>query len=162
MEESDFIASVMPHRHAMWTLALALGLDADEAEDAIQNTLIALWGRRQHLRAGPTLAAYCLTALHRTALRTLSGRKEYLDWELTETSIPTEEETEEHSEKLLRLTEKLLESLPAAQRDALTMHVYDGMTPRQIAAETDKTEANVRQLIHRARTKLKSLLKNRR
>lgn len=77
-------------------------------------------------------------------------------WLASEDSSPRERA--DRNERLLRMAEAV-EELPAAQREAVVLHYWQGCSPREIAEHLDRTPAAVAGLLHRGVTRLRELLK---
>jgi RNA polymerase sigma-70 factor (ECF subfamily) len=124
------------------------------AEDAVQEAFVAAWVA---LRAGVEvrgLRPWLFTIARRTALR-LRARSRYTS-ELTD-AIPGARSCAQDAEQAARAREALaaLATLPTAQRDALVGSALHGRSGTQLARELGVTEATVRQLVFRARERLR-------
>lgn len=124
------------------------------AEDAVQEAFVAAWVA---LRAGVEvrgLRPWLYTIARRTALR-LRARSRYTS-ELTD-AIPGARSSAQDAEQAARAREALaaLATLPTAQREALVGSALHGRSGTQLARELGVTEATVRQLVFRARERLR-------
>jgi RNA polymerase sigma factor (sigma-70 family) len=57
-----------------------------------------------------------------------------------------------------RLVRQKITTLPAAQREVVTLYYLEELTPREIAAASARSEGAVRNLLHRARIRLRNAL----
>lgn len=147
----------MAHRNAMWSLVLHMGLPPDQAEDLLQDALAALWHSRSRLRAGPELRAYCLAAVRSRCLDRMRRHCHEVDWEegfIPE--FPAEDPLDIDNPR--EWIEEQIDHLPPAQQQVMRLSAWAELSNREIASLTGQSEANVRQLLSRARRKLKSLL----
>jgi RNA polymerase sigma-70 factor (ECF subfamily) len=78
-------------------------------------------------------------------------------WLAAEQSSPSEQA--QRGEELLRLTEALA-GLPEAQREALVLHYWQGLTLAETAARLDRTAAAVAGLLQRGLKALRASLNN--
>jgi len=127
-----------------------------QAQDAVQETLLTAWTA---LRAGVEVRAlrpWLFTIAHRRALATLRDRRQR--WSELPESLTDGASSADAAERSARVHDALaaLAELPDDQREALLSSAVHGRSGREIARTLDVDEASVRQLIHRARTSLRS------
>jgi RNA polymerase sigma factor (sigma-70 family) len=130
-------------------------LGPGRAEDAVQqvftNTLASLRSSGRQV----TLRPWLYRAAHNQAVNDLARKgsdHEQLDPDFD--GVPQPPERVEQSERLREVLGEV-KSLPERQRSALVLRELEGRSYRQIATELDATPQVVRQLIHRARTRLR-------
>ena len=151
--EAAFAAIVARYESAL-TRHCARIVGRGVAEDAVQEAFVAAWVA---LRAGVEvrgLRPWLFTIARRTALR-LRARSRYTS-ELTD-AIPGARSSVQDAEQAARAREALaaLATLPTAQREALVGSALHGRSGTQLARELGVTEATVRQLVFRARERLR-------
>lgn len=129
-----------------------------DAEDVVQNVMLKLLERWDSIEA-LDVAAYAATMVRNAALDELSARP--VTEELTEEVSPTVAAPDhslisrEYAEELARAMARL----PESQQRALRLKQERGLSYAETAAQMGETEANVRQLVSRARRQLASLMK---
>lgn len=145
--------------------------DDEAARDAVQHTFLQLCDQRPETLARP-LAAWLFTVCRNKALDLAknAGRVESLDavrplnGHATESECgysaglvgrePDPADVAETGE-LCKLLKSLVEGLPDNQREAVDLWC-EGFSHRQIGEITSRSEGNVRLLVHRALTRLRS------
>lgn len=160
MTEQEFRQQVLTLKGAMYGAGVRAGLSPDEAADAVQETLIGLWRSRQKIPSEPqTRQRYCFIAFRNVLVDTVKRRRH--DADITESAgvkAPPEYDTEYVSTR--RRLEQLIEMLPPAQAAVLRLSSFGDLDNRQIAKAIGETEVNVRQLLSRARRRLRDLFDN--
>ncbi len=159
MREIDFREDLLPLKNRLYRLALRITLDAAEAEDIVEETLLRVWRRRDELSAVSSLEAYCLTVCRNLAVD--AGRRPAtanvpLD-EAGDEAIDTGHTPEEgmaHDERM-RLVGQLFDRLPEMQRTVMQLRDIEGLSYQEVAKVTGLTEANVKVTLFRARQRIK-------
>jgi RNA polymerase sigma factor (sigma-70 family) len=149
-----FEAIVARHRPAMLARCRSV-LDRDGAEDAVQHALLNAWNA---LRGGcevQNLRAWLLTIARRCALQSLRSRGEppVLISEL----YPGGPSPAEELDRDLRTRTALsaVAALPHVEREALVSTAIHGRSGREAADALGVSEGMVRQLVHRARVRVR-------
>lgn len=158
--DSDFLA----HRAMVFTIAYdILGAVAD-AEDVVQETYLR-WRAVEGPVANPR--AYLARIASRQALnslRTVARRREDYPGEWLPEPLPTGPERQAADPEAAVLTASevstamlvLLQTLSGPERAAFILHEVFGFGYPEIAASLESGEPAVRQMVHRARTRLRS------
>jgi RNA polymerase sigma-70 factor (ECF subfamily) len=147
----------MYRRHEPRVLAYALRRASPEvAKDAVAETFFAAWRRFDELSKDPTP---WLIAAARKALanqRRCSGRQLRVAGRLAE--LPLEHATPADQFDDGAATRVALERLRPAEREALLLIGWDGLTPSQAADSLGYSAASFRVRLHRARRRFQRLL----
>lgn len=158
MTEKEFKTRVIPLRHLMYGVALRMGIPPDDAADVVQETLIKLWHRKDFIpKATSELKLYCLASSRNECLTRIRLQK-HLE--------PIEEATIQNTDcfdslesgETIRSIEQMIEKLPLSQRKAIKLRAYGDFETSEIAEVMGESEMNVRQLISRARKKLREMM----
>ncbi len=125
-------------------------------DDVVAHTMLGAWSA---LLTGPPvedLRPWLHRIVHNAALNTVT-RRGYSDAEL-ETAVLSPTLTEDLVEGRLAASAALaaIAALPHAQRHALTLTAIEGRSAREAAAEMDLSESATRQLVYRARSRVRS------
>lgn len=121
------------YAHALFRYAVSLLNSSEDAEDAVQDVFVRI--AREHRRIGRVrnLKAYLFTATRNAAYTLLRNRKrgEDLHEELCSDYLtkPPSSSDELQSGAIC----KGFATLPIEQREVLVLHIYDGLTFKEIA-----------------------------
>ncbi len=149
-----FERSLRQVRPRLLTVGMQLLANGYDAEDAVQDTALKLWGVRQRIAdeahfvrlAQSVLRHVCLNILRQRALHataTLAEDAEPLAFETPHTLLVERERA--------RCVERAWSELPQHYRLLLQMREVDRLSTPEIAALLCTSEANVRQRLSRAR-----------
>ncbi len=130
-------------------------LGPDEAEDALQQTLVNALGALRRDDREMELRPWLYRIAHNVAVNTLrrSGRHhEQLDDQFD--GVPQPPDVLDEKLQIERLVKGIRE-LPERQREAVIARELEGRSYEEIAQSMDATAPVVRQLIYRARTRLR-------
>jgi RNA polymerase sigma-70 factor (ECF subfamily) len=147
--QPDFEQLVDEHQSMVFSLALRMTGDRGLAEEIAQDTFLAL---DRHLRKieSPLHACHWLrrVAMSRSADALRRRRVRGMDqWvEIDESHGAT---AEERDSPLAARLERLLATLPEAQRAALVLRYQEDLTPEEIAATLDAPLATVKSHLQR-------------
>ncbi len=159
MQEKEFRERVMPLQRRMFAKALKTGLCAADAADAVQEAQLRLWRGREGLPDEEgALSAYCLTTLRNECIAILRRRRETATIDGPETAAMTGGEETAEAQDTCRHVEQMIDTLPENQKRVIRMSGFGGFEVREISEATGFTQANVRQLLSRARKRLRILL----
>lgn len=154
MDANEFRNTVMPLGRRMHALALRLTGNADDADDAVQDTLERLWRRRDTLGHAENRAAYCMTALRNCCLDMLAERK-------PRGEMPADTESADDTAAPLEAAERArqvraaIASLPEQQARIVTLRDLRELSVEEICSQTGLTPGNVRTLLCRGRLSIR-------
>lgn len=161
MNRVDFQRLVVALDKPMYATAAAMLRDADDAFDAVQETMISLWESRDRLDDVDNLKAFCMTALRRRCLDILksfhSTRLSPIPDHFDTPDDSADTFTSIDSRQQLNRAMKLIDQLPENQRKALTLSAVNSLNNSEISEITGWSDQNVRTLLSRARSHLKTL-----
>ena len=159
MDVQEFRDTYLPLSDGLYRVAYGLLESRPDAEDAVQDLYIKLWGMRETLEAVHNPRAYSLTLLRNLCLdriRRAAGRTAPLE----EERVPSEAGPDESlalRERVDRVR-KAFRSLPENQRKVLEMRTLQNLTYDQIAAQTGLSPLSLRVLLSRARKTIKQMI----
>lgn len=162
IESENFSRLIMPHSRKIFAVAYRYLQRVDEAEDLVQDVCIKLWQMRDELPPEERLLPFILTMARNLSIDRLRARHEY---DVTagddEDAPPPNDEpfidtsVEDHDR--LRQTLQLIRQLPPDQQKVLRLKAMRDLDNDEITKLTGIQPDNVRQLLSRARRKLKEL-----
>ena len=136
--------------------------------DIVQETFVRVWKRRDELMDDDAQIrgfVYTVARNYRIDLLRKADR-EVLQAEITDedrgvpSAAPRPGEAEDENAALRRRILAALAELPPTLREAFTLFQIAGLPIREIARQTNVTESNVKVRIHRAKERLRELLKD--
>lgn len=152
MDELDFESFV----HLRWArlvrAARLLGCSAAEAEDVAQAALARCWRHWRRVRTADDPDAY----VHRVLVNTWHSSRRRRWWgerpaeHLPESGTPDNTEAYDRVDAVVRS----LSRLPEAQREAVVLRYYAGLSERQLAAALGVAPGTVKSRLSRALTTL--------
>ena len=160
MKQIDFKQDLLPLKDKIYRMGLRITLNAQEAEDLTQDTLIRAWSRREELAKVSNIEAFCITICRNLALdRVARSENATLSVEAEHTeamdAAPSPDEQLEHDERLQRV-HKLFEALPEKQRTAMQLRDIEGMSYAKAAECMNMDETLFKVTLHRARKAIKT------
>lgn len=160
MKQIDFRQDLLPLKDKIYRMGLRITLNAQEAEDLTQDTLIRAWNKRDELANVASIEAFCITICRNLALD-LMAKKEHgnlsLEGEQTDAydSARTPEEQLEHEDKLNKV-HQIYSALPERLRTAVQLRDIEGMSYAEAASVMNITEDLFKVTLHRARKAIKT------
>ena len=159
------------HRQGLYTLALAITRRPSEAEDAVQEAFARLWASGARPADGGGMVPYVFAAVRNAALDQVRRRgrlasherSDPFDDRLASVSIfngmPEDPATSASDAERHRLIRQAVDDLPEAEREAVVMKVYGGLTFDEIARIRGEPLPTVASRYRRALEKLGRMMK---
>ena len=141
---------VIKHENTLYRAALAILGDAQEAEDAVQETYLRYLEKRPELRDENHEKAWLLTVTANRCKSILRQRNRHPAVELLDVYPAPDNDSRELMEAVL--------ALPANQRAAVHLHYSEGYTSEEIGAILGQRPGTVRSHLSRAREALRKYL----
>jgi RNA polymerase sigma-70 factor (ECF subfamily) len=168
MDAKTYTGILLENRDRIYTRALYILRDADEAADVTQDVFLRLWRAREGVDAAK-VDGWLSRVVHNRCIDTIRRRKVVAahlgrgDTEVAE-RLPAPESL--HTDPELGLTlerrrERLLDAMAGLSpetRSVMMMHYFEGMKLREIADALGKTVSALKVQIHRARKALRDVL----
>lgn len=160
MDKHSFEIRILPLYKRVYAMCLAVIGDSSEAADAVQEAFAILWERRNELDRVNSTEAYVRSIARNVCIKRLKFKSRYgrID-DMTEAhgNLQHSHSAEVRSE--LIYLRSLIASLPEKQWRVMTLSVFGDCSNEEIAQLTGDSADNVRQLLSRARKKIKELYK---
>ena len=157
----SFQNDILPLKNELFRLALRITLNAADAEDVVQDTMLKVWKRRNDWQQIESIEAFCLTICRNLALDRLR-HKDYQSQTLDMAADPVDASHTANPEQMtvqrdrVRLVRQLINRLPERQRSCMQLRDIEGKSYRDIAAVLGLTEQQVKVTIFRARQAVKT------
>ena len=156
MERQEFEIWIGRIRHQLLAEATRLLGDADDAQDAVQETVLKLWSIRSRIEEYHSIDGLAVVIVRRLSLNRMRRAATIAMPDLSDERTP---ETELISAEESKRLEELLLSLPDMQQAVLRMKHIDGLEVSEIARMTGATPEAVRQNLSRARRNILKLFR---
>lgn len=160
MTVETFKIEVLPIKHKLYRLAKRLLNNVPEAEDAVQETFLRLWTKKDALKEYRSIEAFALTITKNLCLDRMKS-KGYKTDELTENH---EKMGESNPHTRLELTESfekiqlIIQSLPEQQRMIIHLRDIEEYDLDEIAEIMELNMNTIRVNLSRARKKVREML----
>lgn len=159
MKEISFRDEILPLKDKFYRLALRITLNAAEAEDIVQDTLMRMWSKRAELAEVENLETYGLTICRNLSLDRKGRRAAAnLPLDAVEEQAAAGSSGYEPIEGRERLqwVRRLFNSLPERQRSVMQLRDIEGKSYREIAAVMGWSEDQVKVTLFRARRAIRT------
>ena len=149
MNQSEFIARIVPLRQTLLSRAHRLTEDSESAEDLVQDVMLTLWDMRDKLDDYSSHEAVATTILRNkfSDQWRRKGLEQANRGETREEAIDTDYEWKDQAE----LIRQIIGSLPYPQSAIMKMKEIEGYENKEIASIIGCSIDNVRQHLSRAR-----------
>ena len=157
----SFQNDILPLKNELFRLALRITLNAADAEDVVQDTMLKVWKRRNDWEQIESIEAFCLTICRNLALDRLR-HKDYQSRTLDMAADSVDASHTANPEQMtvqrdrVRLVRQLINRLPERQRSCMQLRDIEGKSYRDIATILGITEQQVKVTIFRARQAVKT------
>lgn len=160
MDKNSFEIRILPLYKRVYAMCLAALGDNSEAGDAVQETFAILWERRNELDQVNSTEAYVRSIARNVCIRRLKFKSKHgrIDG-IIETHSDEQHSHYAEVKSELAYLRSLIDCLPETQRRVMTLCVFGGCSNDEIEEITGESADNVRQLLSRARKKIKELYK---
>ncbi len=161
MDSSAFKHLLLPHYRRMYSTAMVILRNSDDASDAVQEAFTRLWERRNELPNIDNPEAYCVTTIKRICIDRLRSKTVAIN-EVTEDTllISDDSDVQADNRESLQLITHLMSKLPVQQRQVLQLRAFNECSLDEIESITGLTGVNVRTLLSRGRRRLRELYNN--
>lgn len=167
MDAATYTSLLAEHRDRVFSRALYVLRDREDAEDVTQEAFLRLWRQGDEVDPGK-VAGWLARVVHnlcidqtrrRKVVRTRFGQADPDAVELLPASGPLGDP--EWAVRLDQRQQRVLDALatlPVETRSVMMMHYFQGMRLQDVAAALGKTESAVKVQVHRARKSLRAVL----
>ena len=154
MDAAKFKSEVFCWKDLMYRLALRLLNNPAEAEDAVQQTMMKMWQRKDELSGVENVRAFVLKVLQNDCLNRLKKVKtierHHGQFEKMQTLT-----TEMAQGNMIQIIKSEINKLPEKQRMIIQLSDVEGFDTKEIAEIVEIDEGAVRTNLSRARQKVK-------
>ena len=145
-------------------MALRITMNAADAEDVVQETMMKVWNRRDQWNQIESIEAFCLTICRNVSLdkvRRMDNQTQSLDaaYDPKDQGVASNPEEQAIQSDRVRLVRQMINLLPEKQRSCMQLRDMEGKSYKDIATVLDITEEQVKVNIFRARQTIREKFK---
>ena len=160
----SFQTDILPLKNELYRLALRITMNAAEAEDVVQETMMKVWNRRDQWNQIESIEAFCLTICRNLSLdkiRRMDNQTQSLDaaYDPKDQGVASNPEEQAIQSDRVRLVRQMINLLPEKQRSCMQLRDMEGKSYKDIATVLDITEEQVKVNIFRARQTIREKFK---
>ena len=164
MKQISFQTDILPLKNDLYRMALRITMNAAEAEDVVQETMMKVWNRRDQWGQIESIEAFCLTICRNLSLdkvRRMDNQTQSLDaaYDPKDLGVSSNPEEQAIQSDRIRLVRQMISQLPEKQRSCMQLRDMEGKSYKDIAAILDITEEQVKVNIFRARQTIREKFK---
>ena len=164
MKQISFLSDILPLKNELYRMALRITMNAADAEDVVQETMMKVWNRRDQWDQIESIEAFCLTICRNLSLdkvRRMDNQTQSLDaaYDPKDQGVASNPEEQAIQSDRVRLVRQLINQLPEKQRSCMQLRDMEGKSYKDIATILDITEEQVKVNIFRARQTIREKFK---
>jgi len=160
MSPEEFKIQVLPMKNKLYRLSLRMLGSTEEAEDAVQETFIRLWTKREDLSNYSSIEAFAMTVTKNLSLDRIRS-KSFRTETMTERDLMVMKDDPEDSlekEDYRGFVGRIIDSLPEQQKLIMQLRDIEGEDYEQIAEIVGLNVNAVRVNLSRARKKVRDTI----
>ena len=160
----SFHTDILPLKNELYRMALRITMNAADAEDIVQETMMKVWNRRDQWNQIESIEAFCLTICRNLSLdkvRRMDNQTQTLDaaYDPKDQGVASNPEEQAIQSDRVRLVRQMISQLPEKQRSCMQLRDMEGKSYKDIATVLDITEEQVKVNIFRARQTIREKFK---
>ena len=164
MKTISFQTDILPLKNELYRMALRITMNAADAEDVVQETMMKVWNRRDQWNQIESIEAFCLTICRNLSLdkvRRMDNQTQSLDaaYDPKDQGVASNPEEQAIQSDHVRLVRQMINLLPEKQRSCMQLRDMEGKSYKDIATVLDITEEQVKVNIFRARQTIREKFK---
>ena len=164
MKTISFQSDILPLKNELYRMALRITMNAADAEDVVQETMMKVWNRRDQWNQIESIEAFCLTICRNLSLdkiRRMDNQTQSLDaaYDPKDQGVASNPEEQAIQSDRVRLVRQMINLLPEKQRSCMQLRDMEGKSYKDIATVLDITEEQVKVNIFRARQTIREKFK---
>ena len=145
------------HRNHLWAVCLQTTGHHQDAEDAMQNALTAIWQNLHKFRAESRFSTWMHRIAANAALMVIRKRREEPDADAASDEVSNAPRIDEQVSDVA-MVRNALAQLPEDFREAIVLREYGGLTYTEIATHQKVPVQTVKSRLNRARKQLVELI----
>ncbi len=163
MTSGEFKSLLLPCYRQMYATAFAILRNADDASDAVQDTMSALWQKHPVLNIPDNCQAFCCHAVRNVCIDRIRQNSRYY-FDRIDCLYPLPANSATDSAVSLDTTKSYLSAIllkfKEKHRHILTLSIFSQLSNDEISNVTGESPENVRAILSRGRKKIKDCMNN--
>ena len=164
MKTISFQSDILPLKNELYRMALRITMNAADAEDVVQETMMKVWNRRDQWNQIDSIEAFCLTICRNLSLdkvRRMDNQTQSLHaaYDPKDHGVASNPEEQAIQSDRIRLVRQMISQLPEKQRSCMQLRDMEGKSYKDIATILNITEEQVKVNIFRARQTIREKFK---
>ena len=157
MTAEEFKNKVIPYSRKLYPMLRRILKNDEETQDALQDLMVKLWGKKKELKSCTNLNSYIITVAKNYSFDLLKKKRPSTIRENEEYKILNIEATgpEPDIKEKYEQVRKVINDLPEKYRTIIQMRDIDGFSFEEIQEFTGYEISNIRVILSRARMKVK-------
>jgi RNA polymerase sigma-70 factor (ECF subfamily) len=162
MNIDDFKTQVLPVKNKLYRIALRYLTNQEDAEDAVQETMLRLWKRKEKLKDLKSIEAFAVTITKNLCLDKLRSKK-FEGGEVEDYMLKTERDPHSRAEvsDAVQHVKQIIETLPEQQKVIIQLRDIEGYSNEEAAQMLEMNVVTLRVNLSRARKRVREELMNR-
>ncbi len=156
-DSGAFRELVSPHRDHLWAVCLSITSHRQDAEDALQDALIAGWRNLDRFEGNSRFSTWMHRITANAALMLVRKRRDAPDADAGDDEVDRAPGVSERV-TTVEVVRAALATLPPEFREAVVLREYADLTYQDIADHQGVAVATVKTRLNRGRSKLKAAL----
>ncbi len=149
MDNETFKKRIVQLQPSLQKVAESILNDADQATDAVQDTLLKIWDHRRRMNRVDNLEGYCVTAVKRRCIDLL--HEQHLSVPIDEEALMLADTVVDDSfEERYQQARALIDQLPERQREIILMKYEQEMPNSEIEKTLQISSTNLYTILSRA------------
>ncbi|MCS5732648.1 RNA polymerase sigma factor [Herbiconiux daphne] len=144
-----------PHRDRLWGVCLRITANTADADDAVQECLVAVWQNLGSFRSESRFSTWLFRIASNAALAVVRRRREFAT-EIAEFADERQNFADDLAER--DRIQRAIELVPEEFRVTLVLREYGGLSYDEIAAHQGILVQTVKSRLHRARAAMRDAL----
>lgn len=163
MTSEDFKNRYLPHYQYAYGVCMVMIHNVDDTKYIVQEVYAKLWHQRENLSEVNNERAFILTTAKNQALDFLKSKYKTIDFvsqDALDEDIGNDIENKLIAREDLLRVSQYMNLLSCNQRKVLKLRHWANLSVPEIAQKTHLSKANIRQLLSRARRKIREKITN--
>ncbi|HEX8334034.1 MAG TPA: RNA polymerase sigma factor [Segetibacter sp.] len=159
MTQESFLSFIEPLQERLFRFALKFFRNREEAKDLVQDAIVKLWQKREHLEKAGNKEAWCFTVVKNLIL----DRKKYNNYRVTD-QLENNCETNgffiniSESNDVIRQVKRIISNLPHKQQVLIHLKDIEGFSYNEIETIMNLNNGEVKTGLFRARKAIREQL----